>query len=163
MISEYLDKAKWICVLAAIGGPVFAYMAVADTLHIKNVNKSGVEAIAVIENMTKTTRRRRGTSYDVDLKWEDASGQTRQVKNLSISKTLAKASISGDNLVVPAFPIKYLADDPKADPIIVPDIEHQIENNDFSLLIGEIVGGVGLFAALGFFIFGAFGRKLGGG
>ena len=162
MLSGYLDKLKWICVLAALGGPVLAYFAISDTRHINNVNKKGVEAIAVIENMTKTTRRRGGTSYDVHLKWQDATGQTREAKGLSISSTLAKASISGDSLTVPGFPIKYLADDTDADPIIVPDIENQISNNDFTLLMGEIVGGVGLVSALAFFIFGGFGRKLGG-
>ena len=158
MFSGYLSKLKWLCIGAAIAGPVFAYFAVTDTNHINKVNKMGVEAIAVVDGMTKTSRRRGGTSYDVDLKWEDASGETREVKGLSISKKLALASIEGDNLTVPAYPIKYLANDPDADPIIVPDIENQLNSNDFSILMGEVIGGVGLVAALAIFIFGGYGN-----
>ncbi len=147
-----LGKLKWLFVVAAIGGPIGAYIGWSDKHHKQNVMENGIEAVAKVESMTRSKRRRRAATYNVDLSWRDQAGKIRHAKDVRVSRKLAEASTSGDRLTVSTYRIKYLADEAAGPPILLADKDDGL--NDFMMTAGGIGGGVGILGLIGFFIIG---------
>ena len=122
MIGWLLSRIKWLGLLAAgapfLFGPI-EYMSVTDQNEMR---KDGVEAVAEIEGGKKTTRRRSGTSFSVNLAWKDKSGKDRKADGIKVSTSVANRIIRGDALVVDTIKIRYLPDDLSKAPVIAEDL-----------------------------------------
>jgi len=135
-----VDRLRWLFLAATVGGVVLAYIGWADSSHIRDVGVNGVEANAVIEGATRTTRRRGGESYSLRLSWRDAGGNARSAEGVSVSNTFARRIISGNSITADTVRIKYLAADADSKPIVLDDAANQEGADEFML-----TAGIGLF------------------
>ncbi len=146
MISWILGKAKWLLLVAMVGGPVAAYFGYSTAAEMKDVLAKGQDATAAIEGGAVRKGRRSGTSYSIDLQWTDKSGARQSADKVPISAAMADQIIVGDKLVRDAVKIKYLAGTPQAKPIILEDVERQIRNNEEMV---PFMIGAGVLGAIG--------------
>jgi hypothetical protein len=118
MVAWILGKLKWLGLILALGPMAFAYFeyesAARDTLFARE----GKEAVATIEGATKSTGRRRGTSYSANLSWRDDAGQTRRADKVSISSSLADKLFADNKIVRDSVKIRYIPNDPSASPMV---------------------------------------------
>lgn len=154
MVSWLLRKMKSIFLIAALGGPALAAYMWWDGERIKDVEARGVEAVATIEGATRKKGRRSSTHYEVNLAWQDGSGQKRSAEGLSISNAFASRIITGDHLIRKSVRIKYLSDDTATDPILIDDAQHQAKTDQELVWAGAGAGVVGWIGALIFFLTG---------
>ena len=122
MIGWLLSRIKWLGLLAAgapfLFGPM-EYMSATDTNEMR---ANGVEAVAEIEGGKKTTRRRSGTSFSVNLAWKDKSGKEIKAEGVKIGSSVASRIIRNDMLVEDTIKIRYLPDDPSKAPVIASEL-----------------------------------------
>ncbi len=145
IIGWVTSKIKWLLVIAAIGGPVVAYMSWQDGERVKKIAAEGIEAQASVEGATRTKRRRSGTSYTIDLAWKDASGQDRTAEKISISHQFASRIIANDKLTVDMVPIRYLpGEQGKEGVIVTDDAEQQADLDHDMIYVGGVAGAVGI-------------------
>jgi hypothetical protein len=144
MLAWLFGKVRMLFGLAAIGGPIMAFLGWQDVQRIDQLEKDGIEAVAVIDGATRKKSRRGGTTYSVNLVWKDAQGGERKVEGLSISQGFAGQIIRGDKIVRDAVKVKYLAGDPDISPIIVEDKNRQEESDTFMMQGGLVAGGIGI-------------------
>lgn len=154
MLGWIVGKIKWLFLIAMFGGPFLAYTSWQDAEHIKTVAENGVAGEALVKGATKTTRRRGGTSYSLELAWKDAQGKVRTADKVHISNTLARKIIVDDKITVGKLPIKYLPDDADGKPVVTSDIGNQQDTDDFMVKAGAAAGGVGLLGSIAMFLFG---------
>ncbi len=147
MLAWLFGKIKMLFGLAAIGGPVMAFIGWQDVQRIEQLEKEGIEAVAAIDGATRKKSRRGGTTYSVNLAWKDAKGEMRKAEGLSISQAFAGQIIRGDNIVRNTVKLKYLAADADTKPIIVEDKNRQEENDTFMMQGGLAAGGVGILGS----------------
>jgi hypothetical protein len=157
IIGWIAGKIKWLLLIAAVGGPVVAYMSWQDGERVKKVVAEGIEAQASVEGATRTKRRRSGTSYTVDLAWKDASGQDRKAEKVSISHQFANRIISNDRLTVDTLPIKYLATEQGKDSVIIRDDADQQADLDHEMIY--VGAGAGIIGILGSGLWFLLGRR----
>ena len=148
MIAWIVGKLKTLLLLAAVGGPALAGWMWWDEMRIRDVEARGIEATATIEGATRVRRRRSGTSYDVDLGWQDARGQPRSAKRVAVSGAFAAQIIRDERIVRDKVRIKYLVDDAEATPILVEDSSRQAETDRELIWIGAGAGAVGIAGSL---------------
>lgn len=153
-MSWLLGKIKWLLLVAMIGGPFISYLGWEDKQRILNVQENGVETTALIEGATRKKKRRRSERFSVDLAWQDAQGNVRKAKGISIDSDLAATLIKDDKIVVDALPIKYLEGDRTSRPVIMHDVPGQIESSDMMLKLGAGGGALGFLGSLGGFLWG---------
>ena len=153
-----MGKLKWLLVIAAIGGPVFAYLGWEDVARVNNVMDKGVEGSARITSAVRKKGRKSGTSYYVNLAWKDASGAERTADDIRVSNVLAGQLFQNDRFDSSRpVKIKYLADQPDKDGlVIVDDAKESLETDRFMMYGGAIVGAVGLLGCA--LVFGLLGR-----
>lgn len=154
MIAWMLGKLKALFLVAAVGGPALAGWMWWDEMRIRDVETRGVAATATIEGATRVKRRRSGTSYDVDLGWNDAKGQARSAKRVAVSSAFATQIIRDDRIVRDKVRIKYLADDAEAAPILVEDSGRQAETDRELIWVGAGAGALGIAGSLIFLVAG---------
>jgi len=147
LIGWIAGKIKWLLLIAAVGGPVLAFMSWQDGERVKKVAAEGIEAQASVEGATRTKRRRSGTSYTVDLAWKDAAGQDRTADKVSISHQFASRIIANDKLTVDTVPIKYLAGEQGKDSVIIRDDADKQADLDHEMIY--VGGGAGIIGILG--------------
>lgn len=154
-----VGKLKWLFIIAAIGGPVFAFLGWTDVNRVNNVMAKGVEAEARITSAVRKKGRRSGTSYYVNLAWKDASGTEHTADDIRVSTALAGRLFQNDRFDSSRpVRIKYLADQPDKDGVvIVADAKESLQTDQFMLYAGGIVGAVGLFGCA--LVFGLLGRS----
>ncbi|MEH3119575.1 MAG: hypothetical protein PGN25_18830 [Methylorubrum populi] len=157
MVGWILGKLKWLAVLCAVGGPIVAFGCWQDGQRRREVMATGVQAEASIDGATRVKRRRGGTSYKLDLSWQDAGGLQRKAEGVSISHALAGQLIVENRLVADTLPIKYASADagsPKADEnvIILDDNAHQEQTDREMIYVGAGAGVLGLIASALFFL-----------
>lgn len=156
MLSWIIGKLKWLCLLAAVGGPVMAYFGYSSAVEMKDVLANGVETTAVIDGGAVRKGRRSGTSYSLDLHWNDKAGARQQAEKVSISSALADKIIVGDKLVRDKLTIKYLAGAAEVKPVILEDAARQIGNNEQMV---PVMIGAGVLGAIGSAFFLMRGRR----
>lgn len=161
IIEWVVGKLKWLLLIAAVGGPILAFISWNDAQHRQKVAREGIEATASIDGATRTRRKRGGTSYSVNLKWKDQNGKDMSAEKVSISNTYANTIIAGDKLRVGQTRVKYLpADsnvvDAETGVIILADNARQEETDNEMVYVGAGAGGIGI---LGFAAFWFFGRR----
>jgi hypothetical protein len=144
MLAWLGGKLKMLFGIAAIGGPVMAFLGWQDHNRIQQVETEGVEATASIEGATRKKSRRGGTTYSIDLAWKDDKGQPRAAKGLTISTGFANQIIRDDKIVRRTLKVKYLMADPDVNPIVVEDKSRQEESDTFMMQAGAGAGAVGL-------------------
>jgi hypothetical protein len=148
MIAWLVGKIRWLMLVAAVGGPVMAYLGWSEAARIKDVEQQGVEATAVIDGATRRKGRRSGTSYSVDLAWKDAKGVAQKVEKISISQSFAGQIIRDDKIVRNTVKIKYLPDALDSKPVIIEDAQRQEESDTFMMQAGLGVGALGIVGSL---------------
>lgn len=161
IIDWVLGKLKWLLLIAAIGGPILAFISWNDAQHRQKVVREGIETMAEIDGATRVRRKRGGTSYTVNLKWKDQSGKDINAEKVTISNAYASSIIVGDKIRVGQTQIKYLPAqsnvvDAETGVIIVADNARQEETDNEMVYIGA---GAGLLGMLGFGAFMFFGRR----
>lgn len=156
--SWLMGKLKWLLVIAAIGGPFFAYTGWTDVDRVNDVLAKGVEGDARIVSAVRKKGRRSGTSFYVNLAWKDASGADRKVEDIRVSNALSGKLFQNDRFDgSKPLKIKYLADASDKDGVvIVDDARESLELDRFMMWGGAIVGLIGLFGCA--LVFGWFGR-----
>jgi hypothetical protein len=154
MLSWLFGKIKLLFGIAAIGGPIMAFLGWQDVQRIEQIEKEGVETVAAIDGATRKKSRRGGTTYSVNLAWKDAKGEMRKAEGLSISQAFAGQIIRGDKIVRDAVKVKYLPGDADTKPIIVEDKNRQEESDTFMMQAGMAAGGVGIVGAALMLLFG---------
>ncbi|MDR6870678.1 hypothetical protein J2Y55_001678 [Bosea sp. BE125] len=155
IIGWAIGKIKWLLLIAAVGGPVIAYMSWADGERVKHVAAQGIETQASIESATRTKRRRGGTSYAVDLAWKDAKGEERKAEKVAVSLGFANQIIRAEKIVADTVWIKYLPDEPGKDAVILRDDAEAQANTDQELIyVGAGAGVVGIIGSALFFLSG---------
>jgi hypothetical protein len=147
MIAWILGRVKWLFLVAAVGGPVLAYIGYSEATEIRDVMARGRDATALIDSGTIKKGRKSGTSYTLNLSWDEGGGRTRTVEKVSISSNMADAVIVGDKIVRDKVKIKYLADAPDIKPVIVEDAARRLQNQDDMLPVGVGAGVVGAIGA----------------
>ncbi|TDR87161.1 hypothetical protein [Enterovirga rhinocerotis] len=157
IVNWVVGKLKWLLIIAAIGGPVSAFIGWQDVQRVNDVVAKGQEAEATIVSAVRKKGRRSGTSYAVDLAWKDDKGADRTAEEVRVSTALSNRLFRGDRIVVDTVRIKYLADSPgKAGVVLVDDIKEELALDRFMMIGGSIVGLIGLIGCG--FIFGLFAR-----
>lgn len=152
-----MGKLKWLLVIAAIGGPVSAFLGWQDVDRVNNVLAKGVEGNATIVSAVRKKGRKSGTSYYVNLAWKDASGSDRTASDIRVSNAMAGRLFQNDRIMVDSVKIKYLADQPEKEGLVlVDDAKEEIELDRFMMYGGAIAGAIGLLGCG--FVFGLFGR-----
>jgi hypothetical protein len=152
-----MGKLKWLLVLAAIFGPVSAYIGWTDVDRVNDVLAKGVEGDARIVSATRKKGRRSGTSYYVDLAWKDAAGADRTADEIRVSNAMARTLFRDDRIIVDRVKIKYLPDErSKAGVVLVDDAKEEIELDRFMMYGGAAIGAIGLLGCA--FMFGLFSR-----
>lgn len=144
MLAWIFGKLKTLLLLAAIGGPALAGYMWWDEMRIRDVETRGIETVATIESATRVKRRRGGTSYDVDLAWQDKAGKQRNAKRVAVSTAFAGLIIRDDRIIRDKLRIKYLPDEIDATPILVEDAGRQAETDRDLMWVGAGAGAVGL-------------------
>lgn len=161
IIGWVIGKLKWLLLIAAIGGPILAYMSWSDARHRQKVANEGIETTASIDGATRRRGKRGGTSYTVNLKWKDATGKDMNAEKVSISNAYAGQIIVGDTLRVGQTRIKYLPAasnevDAETGVIILADNARQEATDNDMVYVGS---GAGVIGILGFAAFWFFGRR----
>lgn len=153
IIGWIAGKIKWLLLIAAVGGPFIAFMSWQDAERVKRIATEGVEAQASVEGATKTTRKRGGVSYSIDLAWKDAAGQDRKAEKVSISRNYSNRILMNDRIRVDTVPVKYLADDTSKDGVILrDDADQQAETDEEMIYVGAGAGLVGIVGSALFFL-----------
>ena len=148
MIAWLVGKIRWLLLLGAVGGPVFAYIGWSDAERIKEVEKNGVEATAAIDGATRRKGRRSGVSYSVNLAWKDTKGNVQKAEKIAVSQSFADKIIRDDKIVRDTLKIKYLPDELDAKPVIIEDAQRQDESDQFMMQAGLGAGAVGIVGSL---------------
>ncbi|BAT60625.1 hypothetical protein GJW-30_1_03173 [Variibacter gotjawalensis] len=161
IVGWILAKVKWLLLIAAVGGPIMAFISWNDAQHRQKVAKDGIEATAAIDGATRTKRKRGGTSYTVNLKWKDKNGKDMSADKVAVSNAYANQIIMGDRLRVATTRIKYLPAaenvvDAETGVIITADNDRQETTDGEMVYLGS---GAGLVGILGFGAFWFFGRR----
>jgi hypothetical protein len=156
IIGWIVGKIKWLLILAAIGGPVLAYFGWEDAQRRQDIAKRGVEATATVAGATKTTRKRGGVSYTVNLQWKDANGKDRSAEKISISSDYARQIIRNDRLTIAETRVKYVPDatDDKSGVMIVADTGKQDDLDEGMIYAGAGIGAIGIVGSALFFFLG---------
>ena len=157
IVGWLMGKLKWLLVIAAIGGPVSAYIGWTDVDRVNDVLAKGVESDARITSAVRKKGRKSGTSYYVNLAWKDTTGADRTAEDIRVSHAMAGKLFRDDRIIVNQVKIKYVAGQPdKEGLVIVDDAKEALELDRFMMYGGAIVGAVGLLGCA--FVFGLFGR-----
>lgn len=156
MVGWIVGKLKWLLVICMVGGPIVALSCWQDGLRRQEVMSEGIEAVAAIEAATRVKRRRSGTTYKLDLSWNDAGGLRHDAKDVTISHDLARQVIVEDRLIANALPIKYMraSSDSRErgstlageNLIILPDSAYQEQSDHELIYVGA---GAGIFGLIG--------------
>ncbi len=154
MISWLVGKIRWLLLIGAVGGPVFAYLGWSEAERIKAVEKNGVEATAAIEGATRRKGRRGGTTYSVDIAWKDPKGIAQKAEKITVSQSFAGQIIRDDKIVRNTLKIKYLPDELDSKPVIVEDAQRQEESDTFMMQAGLGAGVLGIAGSLLMFLLG---------
>lgn len=158
MIDWILGKLKWLLIVAAIGGPVSAYIGWTDVDRVNQVVAKGVETEALITGARSKKGRKSGTSYYVDLAWKDSKGEMQRASDIHMSGAMARRLITDNKIVVDSVKIKHLAELPgKEGVVLVDDASEELDLDRFMMYGGAIAGVVGLIGCA--FMFGLFGRR----
>lgn len=152
IVGWIASKVKWLLLIAALGGPFIAFMSWQDAQRVKKVASEGIEAQAVVDGVTHTTRKRGGVSYTIDLAWKDQAGQDRKAEKVALSRAFADRIVVNDRISVSTLPVKYLADDPSKDGVVLRDDAAQQAKTDEELVyVGAGAGVVGIIGSALFF------------
>lgn len=155
MLGWLFGKLKWILLIAAVGGPALAFFCWQDAQRRQDVMARGIEATASIDGATRTKRRRGGTSYKIDLSWNDAQGTARTAKEVGISTAYANRIIADNKLTADTTKIRYIADEGDAPNVIISDdASHQEQTDQEMVVVGGVAGGVGIIGSALIFLLG---------
>jgi hypothetical protein len=125
MIAWILRRVKLLFLVMALA-PVLLFgfsLYDANVLYPqkRDLFDKGTEVAADIEGGTRTKRRRSGTSFSVNLAWQDKAGKPRTAEKVSISAALANKIIQNDVLTIDTLKIKYSESDPEAGVFVLAD------------------------------------------
>lgn len=158
MVGWILGKLKWLLIVAAIGGPVSAYVGWTDVDRVNQVVAKGVETEALITGATRKKGRKSGTSYYVDITWKDSKGEVQRASDIHMSGAMARKLIRDDKIVVDSVRIKHLAElSGKDGVVLVDDANEELDLDRFMMYGGAIVGLIGIIGCA--LMFGVFGRR----
>lgn len=158
MIDWIFGKLKWLLIVAAIGGPVSAYMGWTDVDRVNQVVAKGVETEALITGATRKKGRKSGTSYYVDLTWKDSKGEVQRTSDIHMSGAMARKLIRDDKIVVDSVRIKHLAELPgKEGVVLLDDASEELDLDRFMMYGGAIAGMIGIIGCA--LVFGLFNRR----
>lgn len=146
MIGWIVGKLKWLLLVAAVGGPVMAYLGHTGAAEKKDILARGVETTADIDGGTIRKGRKTGTTYSLDLHWTDAAGQRRSAEKVAITRVFADQIVVGEKLVRSITKIKYLPDAPETKPLIVEDAAQSIKQDE---QLVPLMAGAGVLGMLG--------------
>lgn len=157
MLDWLLGKIKWLLLVAAVGGPILAFISWQDEQRRHAVVANGVDATAEIEGLTRSKRRRGGTSYKVSLSWTDADGKARSATDVPLSNGYAERMIRNDKIVVDKLPIRYIAKSETEENVILAEDESWQEKSDRELIYAGAIAG--LVGAIGWGLIFLLGRR----
>jgi hypothetical protein len=118
MIAWILSRLKWLGLLAAVSPFVVGGLEYNSASTASDFAKNGVEVMADVDGGTRTKRRRSGTSFSLDLSWQDKAGKTQRAEKVSIPRDMADRIIVNDQLTVDKIKILYIPDDPSMKPVV---------------------------------------------
>jgi LPXTG-motif cell wall-anchored protein len=125
MISWILRRVKLVFGLIALAPFALLAFSLYDANYLypqkKEVFEKGVETAAEVEGGTRTKRRRSGTTFTVNLAWQDKAGKPRKAEKVYISNEFADRIIKNDLLTVDSLKIKYLEADDTIAPLVLDD------------------------------------------
>jgi hypothetical protein len=157
MLNWLKQKLKWLLVAMAVAGPVFAVIGWMDVDRVNDVTVRGIEGDALITGAVRKKGRKSGTNYYLNLAWKDGSGADQRAEEVRISHAMAGRLFRDDRIVVDRVRIKYLADNPaKEGLVLLDDVDEELGLDRFMMWGGAIIGIVGLLGCA--FMFGLLGR-----
>lgn len=158
MVDWIVGKLKWLLLVCMVGGPIVAFGCWQDGERRREVMAGGTETVADIDGATRVKRRRGGTTYKLDLAWDDGNGQRHIANDVTISPEFARQVIVNDRLTVGSLAIKFMPspgdgatrDDglavEKENLIILHDTAHQEQTDQELVYVGA---GAGIFGMIG--------------
>jgi hypothetical protein len=118
MLGWILRRIKWAA-LALLALPfLFAFISYTTTADTNEMLQDGVETVAQIEGGKRRTGRRSGTSFSLNLTWQDAQGKPRSATGVTIPRALADRIIVDDMLTIDTLKIRYLPNDTSKNPVL---------------------------------------------
>ena len=154
MVSWIVGKLKFLFIIAAVGGPIMAYLVWADADRIRTIQEKGIETRAAVTGGTIRRKRGRVVGYRLKLSWNDTKGSVRTADSVSVSKSFGERIVSNGKLRISSVPIKYLADKEDVTPLVIPDMANQQQSDKAMIPVGITAGLVGVIGSFAFFFFG---------
>ena len=153
-MSWIVTRLRWVLIAAMIGGPVLAYFSYSELQRFKKLDAEGVTTEAVVTGGQEKTGRRGSKSFEIDIEWQDASGQIRREEGISITSDYARTIVTGDTLNVDTVPITYMENDASVKPAIKNNVGEKRETDALMVKLGAAAGGIGLIGTLMMFMMG---------
>lgn len=147
-------RIRWILIIAALGGPVFAYLGYNTQNEIKHLKENGEVTMAFLDGLTMISKRRSGDSYEADIIWIDTAGNEQSETGIKIDGDFAKTLFSGDALVVDQVEIVYLPDAPDMKPHLTGSLDGEKETAKLMFFGGIIAGVIGIIGTALMFLTG---------
>lgn len=124
LVPKVLRILALIFLLAAVVCGGFSVWEWREVDRISAMQATGVEAIARIDSGRRVSWKGAAT-YAINLSWTDAARKKRQAQGVPVTASYAEEIVRGGQLVTLAVPIMYMAGDPSAQPVIVPDADRR--------------------------------------
>lgn len=149
-----LGNIKWLLIIGMLGGPVLSYLSYQDGKRFELLKNDGVTVNAYIEGAVEKSGRRGSKSYEVDLSWQDANGETRRADGVSITNAFAGDIIQNNAIVAETLEVLYLPGDASIEPAVAGDLTAQIRRAGSMVKVGGGAGIIGLIGTILFFVVG---------
>jgi len=114
--------ATFLVTVAGLACMGLAGWAWFEARQVDATRLQGVPAVARVESGRRTIWKG-AAGYTVNLSWSDASGHKRIADGVPITEAYARNIVVDDQFVAMAVPIRYLAGDISALPVVEPDAE----------------------------------------
>jgi hypothetical protein len=155
MLNWIFKRIKWGLLAAALGGPVVGYLGFDQGKKLTQLETEGATADAYITGASSETRTKRGvergTTYKLDLEWQDAAGQIRTASGVTLPSNLEAMVVQGGELAIETLPVRYLEADPSVAPVPADGLANEKSTADLMVKAGAgggVLGWLGGIAVL---------------